>query len=179
MLVEVSYNPISLSELDQAITMSNGNFLNYLFMISFFFGLRRGFMSWNVILRTSKYTDPCQFCLTSSEEILFQFICFLQSRSHSSSVQSLLVMLTASTYTDWNHPSVFSHVSSSISIISSIFLNLKYTPANLLCRQLTNGCIDSTSCCKLKELMIYRSLLEWQKILYLCIFIPAPIFRVC
>ena len=63
----------------------------------------------------------------------------------SSLVLNLLVKLTTSSYTNWNLSSAFARVSSYIWIISSIFLKLKYTSANLACRLVSNGHIGSIS----------------------------------
>ena len=104
-------------------------------------------------MKSKQYIDICQYCMTTSSGTLFQFICCLRRHRYFSSVPSLLVKIAASVYTDWNRSSDFLHVSSQISIISSIFLSPNYTSANFL--------FDSSSYFTQIKLMICRSIF-WQ-----------------
>ena len=58
----------------------------------------RGFISANA--KVSKYTDLCQYSLTVSEGMLFQFICYPQDHDYFSTIPYSLAKLTALGYND-------------------------------------------------------------------------------
>ena len=92
-------------------------------------------MSANSALRKNCYTDFFQYHLATSEGILLQLF----------SLASLLVKQTTSAYTDRNHSYQPFHMFAHRYVIFSIFLNLKYASAYLLCRQMINGRTGSGS----------------------------------
>lgn len=62
-----------------------------------FFLLKQGFISAKITSRNSKYTNPCQGCLTTSEGMLFQFSCSPQKYKYFFSAANFLVKLTCMT----------------------------------------------------------------------------------
>ena len=91
------------------ISSSNNNFENepVIFIIRFLFWLKRSNISPNATSEDIQYLDLCQHCLTTSDEMLFQFFYCPQKHGCFSSLSNLFVKFTALAYADLNLSSVF------------------------------------------------------------------------